>query len=292
MKLLIALLVSFSAFAGELRFSPTLTDRTISRVKGDHQATWPEQNANGLLVISINGTGAEPHGLIPFGETITALGFHKLSLDYHNGVIPTVCRHATNPSCYDFYQAELVFGEQVSYEINIAPQDSVYSRLIAAMEFLVRRDPTRWGHFWKNGEPNWEKIVLYGHSQGAGHAAYLAKRFAVKGVLLTGGPFGLMPRFGFAGWAHTPGATDPRDYRALLHQTDYFGVDEHITMTRLMLENTAAPIQYIQLAIPPRTNAQIFVGERTERDGHNAIIIDPAYRAVWESILRSFISTR
>ena len=275
MKYALLLLLCFNAWAGELRF----TVPGMTQVKGSHQALWPEGASNGLLLVSINGTGAEPHGLVPFGETVIKSGYHKLGLDYPNGVIPTVCKYSTNPQCYDNYQRELVLGEQVSFEVKINPADAVLPRLLVALKFLVQKDPLRWARFWKNDQPAWDKIVLYGHSQGAGHAAYLAKLVPVRGVFLTGGPFGYMPEFGFAAWASSLGATDPGRYRALLHKTDYFGSDEHLAMMKLIVGDA-------------RATEQVIMSQRPERDGHNAIIIDPHYAGVWESFLASFSSIR
>lgn len=275
MKYALLLFLCINAWAGELRF----TVPGLSQIKGAHQALWPNNGGNGLLMVSINGTGAEPHGLVPFGETVVKMGYHKLGIDYPNGVIPTVCKYSTNPQCYDLYQRELVLGDQVSYEVNIKPQDAVLPRLTAALKFLVQKDPARWGQFWKNDRPVWEKIVLYGHSQGSGHAAYLAKLVAVRGVFLTAGPFGYMPEFGYAAWASMSGATDPSRYRALLHKTDYFGSEEHLNMMKLIIGEA-------------RATEQVIVSQRPERDGHNAIIIDPHYAGVWESFLAFFSSMR
>ena len=121
MKYAVLLFLCVNAWAGELRFTPP----GMAQVKGPHQALWPENAGNGFLLISINGTGAQPHGLVPFGETVIKMGYHKLGLDYPNGVIPTVCKHSTNPQCYDNYQRELVIGEPVSYEVNISAADAV-----------------------------------------------------------------------------------------------------------------------------------------------------------------------
>lgn len=284
MKVLVLFILCFNAWAGELRFTPP----GMTQVKGPHQALWPADQGNGLLMISINGTGADPQGLVPFGETVVKMGYHKLGIDYPNGVIPTVCKHSTNPQCYDFYQRELVLGEQVSYEVNINPTDAVLPRLLVALKFLVQKDPVRWGRFWKNNQPVWEKIVLYGHSQGACHAAYLSKLYSVHGVFLTGGPFAYMPEFGFAQWPSLPGATDPSRYLALLHKTDYFGSDEHAGVMKLLVGEARGQVTMIGNTLERNFSGQVFMSQRPERDGHNAIIIDQRYAGVWESFLASF----
>jgi len=59
-----------------------------------------------------------------------------------------------------------------------------------SVEHLLARVLTQlgWSDYLSEGKPNWSKIVISGHSQGASHAGYIAYRREVQGALLLSGP--------------------------------------------------------------------------------------------------------
>ncbi len=63
-------------------------------------------------------------------------------------------------------------------------------RLVKLLQYLdVQHPDEHWGDYLIGGEPNWSRIVISGHSQGAGMAAYIAKRKAVARVVLFSSPW-------------------------------------------------------------------------------------------------------
>lgn len=97
-----------------------------------------------------------------------------------------------------------------STHINICPQDSVVGRLVAALKLLQVNvpagvSPSAWNAYWGQfftsastttsvygGFPQWSRIILAGHSQGGGQAAFLAMNLPAgniaKRVLLFSSP--------------------------------------------------------------------------------------------------------
>jgi hypothetical protein len=71
-----------------------------------------------------------------------------------------------------------------------APADSIINRLTKLLAFLEEKHPGEgWGNYLANGAPNWSRIAVGGHSQGADMAALIAKRTLVPRVVLFSSPF-------------------------------------------------------------------------------------------------------
>ena len=72
----------------------------------------------------------------------------------------------------------------------VKPKNSINFRLVKLFEYLDDMDPSQgWSKLIKGGtEPNWKKITVIGHSQGAGHVAYLAQKKKLMGASMISGP--------------------------------------------------------------------------------------------------------
>ena len=102
----------------------------------------------------------------------------------------------------------------VSDKISVRPANSILNRLQKLLVYLVKQDPDGgWGEFVADGQPVWSRIVVAGHSQGAGHAAYLGKMFPVDKVLMFSGPQDYFDDLDKpAPWLARPSATPPSRY--------------------------------------------------------------------------------
>lgn len=71
----------------------------------------------------------------------------------------------------------------------VLPVNSLKQRLGQLLTYLHTQHPKEgWGAFLKDGMPKWDNIIVSGHSQGAGHAAYLAKTETLRGAVMISGP--------------------------------------------------------------------------------------------------------
>merc|ERR1712045_1110815 len=70
------------------------------------------------------------------------------------------------------------------------PENALKSRLGDLLVYLDSLYPTEgWDAFYNTkGFPKWRKMIVSGHSQGAGHAAYLAMKFKTRGTIMISGP--------------------------------------------------------------------------------------------------------
>ena len=83
-----------------------------------------------------------------------------------------------------------VFGTPVSDVVDVDGLNSIYTRILKTLEYLTDNYPDHnWGQYLqRSGGIEWSKIIIGGHSQGSGHAAYIAQKFLVDRVLMFSGP--------------------------------------------------------------------------------------------------------
>jgi len=84
------------------------------------------------------------------------------------------------------------YGARYGYWLEVDYQDSIVGRLVFLLEYLTVNYPeSDFGQFLTYGPKTklqWSKIQFIGHSQGAGHAAYLAQINKLYGAILLSGP--------------------------------------------------------------------------------------------------------
>ncbi len=219
---------------------PSDTEGSIVAVHGPHLASTPDLKLRrNKLVISISGTGGGADAMIAFDSVASLAGFHTISLDYKNEVITTVCRFSRDSSCYDSFRREIVFGTPVSDTVHVDSVNSLYNRIYRLLTFLSAHFPMGgWEHFYKDRKMIWTNIIAVGHSQGAGHAAYLGKNFALNKVIILAGPQDFLDHFNKpAPWISGKSKTAPGRYFALLHPHDPFGFEKQLSSCLLLSQS-------------------------------------------------------
>jgi len=99
------------------------------------------------------------------------------------------------------------------------------NRLTKLLAYLHARHPAEgWGQYLTNGQPDWTRIRVAGHSQGGGHAAFIAKQFAVDRAVYFSSPSDWrdgpnQP----ATWMGSPGATPAVRQYGFTHLRDPLG---------------------------------------------------------------------
>lgn len=164
-----------------------------------HYAVEPSGAASGQLVLLLNGSGGSPGQLVvdPTRNLLDAAAegaHHVLALSYRSDqAVALLC--AGRPDCYGPTRNTLVTGKFTSGAdsslADIRVDEGIVPRLAAALGALVAARPgAGWGAFLasRGGAAAsqgiaWERIIVSGHSQGGGHAAYLAKLFPVMRVV-------------------------------------------------------------------------------------------------------------
>lgn len=268
--------VSLNGTAVEL--SPTKTGPGIAQARGPHLIRNPQiQTASPKLLVTIGGTGSLPRDFGAFAELASSLGYAVLSLDYPNMTISTVCRENPVPDCFDRFREEVVTGKDSSPHVKVDLANSILNRLRSAVFWAQDQDP-RWKAFWKNGDVYWSRVVIAGHSQGSGHAAYLSKMFPFQGVISFAGPQDTWVDGSVGAWVLKSGATSATRYHALLHRDDFFGSAGQIKITQ-ELRRQGSPLN------PAKVPPLLIVSEKKGGDPHNFVLFE-AFKPEWAELLR------
>ena len=151
----------------------------------------------------------------------------------------------------------------------------------------MQHDPGQgWGEYIQGKEIQWEKIIVAGHSQGAGHAAYLGKKFRLAGVLILSGPQDYLNYFHSpAGWLSGPSQTPPSRYFAFLHLRDQFDFKKQLANCKKLMQLNEPDTLRVSPGAPVITDRHILVNDMATSNPHLSTLY-PAFTQVWGYMLR------
>jgi hypothetical protein len=164
-----------------------LIDGTV--VKPDARDWAARTTASGPLLVFLPATGHVPYDYQRFLTVAAQSGYHVLGLDFWNQgrSVAKTCR--TDARCYTQVQRNRFNGNGPSRFSKVDEANSVVARLRAALDYLVKHDPDGgWNRYISSESIDWDDIVVSGHSQGGGEAAYIAHRTRVLGQLTFASP--------------------------------------------------------------------------------------------------------
>jgi len=162
-------------------------------------AVEPAGTAGGTLVLLLNGSGGSPGQMVfdPGRNLFTAAaesGNHVLALAYRSDLaVAEMC--GARPECYAATRSTQLSGVfQPGADASLADirqDEGVIPRLEQALRALdAARPGAGWSAFIADAAAPaaadrfaWQRIIVSGHSQGGGHAAYLGKLFPVSRVV-------------------------------------------------------------------------------------------------------------
>lgn len=159
----------------------------------------PSSSARGTLVVLLNGSGSFPAQLTidPNRNLFTAAlqsGNHVLAVAYRSDV-SLIAMCSTRPDCYGPSRRTMITGVFAagsdSSLANIREDEGIISRIDQALRALaIARPQGGWDAFIGNAAAAtaseriaWQRIIVSGHSQGGGHAAYIGKLFPLIRVV-------------------------------------------------------------------------------------------------------------
>lgn len=268
-------LIGLSAQAELIRkpIRPEQANSSALTYRGSHQVYWDTELNNHLLLITIAGTNSIPSDFQAFSETATSVGYSVIGVDYDNHIISTTCKAHEDDLCFDYFRREVVLGEAQSPLLKISRANSIKQRIHDILKLLVQEHPSRFAGFIVDNQIQWERIVVAGHSQGSGHAAYLSKFVPLRGVLLFAGP---QDRFEketrSVQWLRTPSRTAPERYFAFLHVHDFFGSAGQIKAASQLMEGSF------------HIEDQFIITDTPVRDPHMSVIF-PQFTPQWRELL-------
>jgi hypothetical protein len=198
----------------------------------------PAATPRGKLFVMLPGTGAIPRNYRTVVRTGAARGYHGIGLTYINATaVGELCAlSSTDADCAGSARREIITGENLSTLIAVNTDNSVVNRLTRLLDYMNRTYPNEgWGQFLRNGAVDWSLVTVAGHSQGAGHAAYMAKLFVLDRAVMFSGPADVPPAgLPAARWFSLPNLTP------ITRQYGFTHIDDELVPYSLVRANWTA----------------------------------------------------
>lgn len=199
--------------------NPALTDNLSA-----HFAINPgSASARNRLFVMLPGTTAIPRFYRLIVRAGAARGYHSIGLTYPNDeAVGTICAGSARPDCAGEVRREIITGSDLSPLVAVTPPNSITGRLTSLLAYLHATYPSEgWGQYLVGGQPNWSQITVAGHSQGAGHAGYMAKLHVMDRAVMFAGPGDVGNNPGSpAVWIALPNATPAARQYGFIHRAD------------------------------------------------------------------------
>jgi len=202
--------------------SPSSTDEEIQSTISHSAFVDTRTTLKGKLLVFLGGTGTSPQNYTLISRAATQLGYHVINLSYPNTVDGQVCKDRADPKCFANYHEEVIFGGTQSDLVSVNEANSITNRILKLLQRLNNLNGNNgWNQFFDGSELLYSKFVLVGHSQGGGHAAYMAHKFAVDRVVLFSSPNDYTDVAGQpADWCRKEFVTSPERFFGLTHKRD------------------------------------------------------------------------
>ncbi len=146
---------------------------------------------NDDLVVLLPGTGGKPAQYSLLISTLANGGLRVIGLMYDNK--PTedkACDKTGDVECHRAFREERFAGDAPAATVQNTPAEGIDHRLVMLLKYLDKQHPKDgWARYLDGDQPMWKKIIITGHSQGSGHAAYIAKHYEVARAVLFSGPY-------------------------------------------------------------------------------------------------------
>jgi hypothetical protein len=162
----------------------------------------------GILRVFLHGTGGRPSGSSYLLNAIAGCKKAAIGLSYGAFAEPDakrnkLCAEKHNSSranlhCLGNMHKDALWGGDREKDLwgEVRWEDSVSGRLVFLMKYLNKTFPDEgWGQYLDEKkdrhdrqQPKWKLLFVGGHSQGAGHAGYLAVTIRLAGAALLSGP--------------------------------------------------------------------------------------------------------
>ena len=166
----------------EYNISPSATNPNISNYNNNHLVCFDNRATSiNKLFVFLPGTTGTPSYYKLIVKKAAALGYHAIGLTYpNNSDIYTSA--ASNSSLDEFGKCrqEIFDGTDQTSGVTVNSDNCIKNRLYRLLTYLQSHYPNQnWSQYILNNDINWVKIVIAGHSQGGGHAFYIAKQVLV-----------------------------------------------------------------------------------------------------------------
>ncbi len=210
--------------ATEHEVGPAQTSAEISASLVPHLAIAPAAaTAKARLFVMLPGTGGTSRQYQLVVRRGAARGYHSIGLIYPNAeAVELLCGSGSAPDCVGLARREVITGADVSAVVSVNVPNSITGRLTALLSYLATTFPNEgWSQYLSGGRINWAMVTVAGHSQGAGHAGYLAKLEVLDRAVMFSGPADTGSIAGSpADWLSLPNVTPAARQYGFTHTDD------------------------------------------------------------------------
>ena len=215
-------LISFSQLQ-TIYVSPYQTDTNYSIQDSSHLIVRNTSTQINKLFLFFEGSFCSPKYYSFICKVAANLGYDAISLCYPNNVPVYPLGNSSDSLVFDKFRQEICFGTPQSPFVSVDTLNSIYTRTLKLIQYLAVTYPSQnWGQYlFTPTTLDWSKIAVSGHSQGSGHAAYLAKYFPVERNVMFSGPNDYCSNYNrSAHWLRQPGVTPTNKQFVFLHLQD------------------------------------------------------------------------
>ncbi|MFM2134983.1 MAG: hypothetical protein RL021_383 [Bacteroidota bacterium] len=166
----------------EYLISPSATNPSILLYNNKHYVCVDTRTTlKNKLFVFFPGTSGSPEFYKLIVKRAAALGYHAIGLMYPNGS-EIYSWSASNPDNTQFGKCrqEIFDGTNQTLGVTVDANNCIKGRLVKLLQYLSARYPgLNYQQFLNGNDVLWNKCILGGHSQGGGHAFYIAKKVTV-----------------------------------------------------------------------------------------------------------------
>jgi hypothetical protein len=267
--------------------------------------------ARDLLFLHLPGSYDVPANSMQVLRHAAHLGYPAIGLRYPNEwTVSTLCSWSTDEGCFEKVRLEIVNGSDTTPHVTVNHANSITNRLEKLLAFLDGRFPDdEWSRFLEaDGGVAWSKVIVSGHSQGAGHAAMIGHLHRVARVAMFAGPADYSARFDRpAPWLGGTAATPADDRFGFGHTGDALVPADRLVKlwTVLGLAERAAAVDVDHAAPPFGTSHMLLTSAEPDGSGpfpnHGSVVTDaftpknldgsPRFAEVWSAVCFAKVET-
>jgi hypothetical protein len=166
----------------EYLIAPSTTNPAITAYNNVHYVCVDTRvTAKNKLFVFLPGTTGSPEFYKLIVKRAAALGYHAIGLMYpNNSDIYVASGTSTDNTMFGKCRQEIFDGTDQTSAINVNSDNCIKNRLYRLLVYLNNQYPSlNFQQYISGTSPDWSKIRIAGHSQGGGHAFYIAKQVSV-----------------------------------------------------------------------------------------------------------------
>ena len=263
---------------------PQSTDACITlRLDSLYAMRAPSIASGGKLFVFLPGTDAIAQNYQLIVNQAARAGYHAIGLSYPNqNQVSGLCAGMA-ATCSGDTRREILTGASLSSVVTVDRANSIENRLIKLLRFMAVSDPGgNWGQFVSSDSAiAWDRISIAGHSQGGGHALFIAQQYSVARATAYSSPGDLLSGTGSAApWMTQPFATPTSRLFGLTSTADELVPAATVLSIWATLGMSGAAVN-IDVNAPPYTASQRFVTSITPINpgivvgpNHNVVAVD------------------